>query len=519
MKYERGLILAWWAFGGLTASCAGSGSRGEEDAGHPGRSDASGLIDGRTQGRADAHGDAGKAADANAARSASDAEAGRSTSDAEAGGSAEDAKAGQTGLDAEAGGGPPPDAGAPACVPQAIADSGTSYHDLASPENWVSFDVRSVRPAGGIGEFAGATFDGRYIYLVPSNPSNTFDPSAVLPFAVRYDTQAASLTDLTAWQVFDVSQVPGVVAGSTSFRGAAFDGRFVYFAPGSGIALRYDTTASFESALSWASLNAEGHSYAGAIFDGRFITFVPTTTPATVLRFDSAGGFDGGSAWQTYTLPGDFYGGVYDGRYVYLPPSVVGDTGAVTRYDSHAPFDASSSWSTFDQTTLPTCPPNHNGMPPPSCPNSQFKGSRGAAFDGRYVYPVIESGATLTRYDTQAPFESFSAWQVAQIPPSLQAQSASYSGAGFDGRYVYYVPAGVGGTLYRFDTEGCFDSSPTSTSWEAIYLGQVNTLGFASTTAGAVFDGRYLYVISDVISRFDTKTPASMPPGFSGSFF
>jgi hypothetical protein len=97
-----------------------------------------------------------------------------------------------------------------------------------------------------------------------------------------------------------------------------------------------------------------------------------------------------------------------------------------------------------------------------------------------------------------------------------------YAGAAFDGRFVYFVPAGGGfDSLTRYDTLSTFTAD---CAWSTFDLTQIAT-GDAGAPlyVGAIFDGQYLYVVPDSISpivRFKAKTPQALPalPAFHGSF-
>jgi hypothetical protein len=108
-----------------------------------------------------------------------------------------------------------------------------------------------------------------------------------------------------------------------------------------------------------------------------------------------------------------------------------------------------------------------------------------------------------------------------------------FAGGAFDGRYVYLVPETNTGTtsatgaqfvgnglVVRYDTTQPFGAA---SSWSTFDL----KANFASTVSGffgAVFDGRYLYLVPEgntIAARFDARTPSQMPslPAFHGSFF
>src|SRR5262249_41892644 len=150
----------------------------------------------------------------------------------------------------------------------------------------------------------------------------------------------------------------------------------------------------------------------------------------------------------------------FDGRFLYLVPGADGVSGlysVVARYDTQAPFGAAASWSTFDTSTV----------------NANARGFQGAAFDGRYLYLAPNNAAGIfvydglvARYDTQAAFTDAASWSTFDAP-TVDANAKGFTGAVFDGRYVYLVPN-----------------------------------------------------IYSVVARFDAKSPPSMPklPGFFGSF-
>jgi hypothetical protein len=88
---------------------------------------------------------------------------------------------------------------------------------------WSFFDTRTLSPptAG----FWGTGYDGRYMYFVPS-----IDDSGPHGKVVRFDTEAP-FAESASWTVFDVSSID---PAANWFAGAVFDGRHVYFVPSSG---------------------------------------------------------------------------------------------------------------------------------------------------------------------------------------------------------------------------------------------------------------------------------------------
>jgi hypothetical protein len=115
--------------------------------------------------------------------------------------------------------------------------------------NWSSFSADTFSPSAG--GFAGATFDGRYAYFVPTG---NISASAV----VRYDTSSA-FTTAASWSTFDA---PAWNANAQGFLGGALDGRYVYYVANEnvtgydGLVARYATQAAFGAAASWSTFDA-----------------------------------------------------------------------------------------------------------------------------------------------------------------------------------------------------------------------------------------------------------------------
>ena len=108
----------------------------------------------------------------------------------------------------------------------------------------------------------------RSVLLAPNfnDPSATYDGDRLHVLDDERDAYASA----ASWSSFDTTTLPGQPQG---FFGAAFDGRWVYFAPQlssasgspafSGVMARYDTTAAFTTAASWQSADHAPRSVAG----------------------------------------------------------------------------------------------------------------------------------------------------------------------------------------------------------------------------------------------------------------
>ncbi|MFN8109208.1 MAG: putative Ig domain-containing protein [Thermoleophilia bacterium] len=346
------------------------------------------------------------------------------------------------------------------------------------------------------------------------------------------DPAAGAFGGAGAWSSFD-ADAAGIGVKPVGYKNAVSDGRYVYFAPSQrpggrhGEVLRYDTTGAYTAASSWSSYDAgddgvgtDPDGYSGAVFDGRYVYFIPEDNGsgphAEVLRYDTTGAFGASSSWDAFdpgdygvgTDPDGYSGASFDGRYLYLAPSVSdgGPHGQVLRYDTHAAFTTPGGWSTFD--------PAANGV------GSDARGFSAVLFDGRYMYfaPLRNTGGAsgeVLRYDTQAAFGTAGSWTA--FDPSANGVGTHPAGFGamaWDGRYVYFAPtdsgSGPSGEVLRLDTTGAFAAAG---SWSAFDPGAAGLGAGAVGFRTATYDGRYLYLGQDAdasgaagrVVRYDTR--------------
>ena len=350
----------------------------------------------------------------------------------------------------------------------------------------------------------------------------------------------APKTSFSTFGAYDASGTEG--QDNRGFIGVGFDGRYAYFipsvqSPDEERFLRYDTQKPFTDASSWQSYDSgtvgglTTGGYTGSVFDGRYLYFVPfrkgaATYHGRVLRLDTTADFKESSAWANYdagatdglTTKG-FYGGIYDGRYVYFIPNddgTVARTGRFLRYDTQGDFSMESSWDAYDAGST-------DGL--------ATKGYAGGAFDGRYLYfaPFYSSSAfhgRILRYDTQGSFTSNGAWSAYDASSTDSLLAVGYSAATFDGRYVYFVPStmatDVHGVVLRFDTHGDFASSQSWAAYDAGATDSLETRGYS----GGLFDGRYVNFIPRVnfgnfghgrFLRYDTTQDFKVSTSWKGT--
>jgi hypothetical protein len=419
----------------------------------------------------------------------------------------------------------PVDAGGKRDTSTPDVDEAAVYQAFTNAADWSTFDMAGVDP-GGVG-FAGGTFDGRYVYFAPNAKTVTLRYDTTKTF-----TSNGAWSHFDVQPLIDAGPAPdggGPVeaGGPYTFFGSAFDGVYVYLLPGGGppaFAARYDTKKTFTAASGWevydlAPLGASAYGFGGGTFDGKYVYVVPYDTP-TIVRYDTSAPFSGaGAGWSKLDtnkltdggVANGYSGAIFDGRYVYLVP---GDFGSLAlQYDTTHPFGSPSSWSSFDTSTL----------------NFNAYGYAGGAFDGRYLYFVPHSTGIVMRYDTTSgSFSSPTGWAFFNAR-KVKPLAEGFFGGAYDGRYIYFVPeddiafyGASSGLAVRYDTtQSFFDVAAWSTFDTAMIA---NASGFS----GAVFDGEFVYFVpyenpslDGIVARFDSRTPPAMPklPDFHGSFF
>lgn len=405
---------------------------------------------------------------------------------------------------------------ASADAPAADVVAPTVYNDFTKTSSWSTFDTSTL--VGSPGGFYGGAFDGKYLYLAPYyrlNPSGK---------TVRYDT-TAPFGSASSWEPFDMTTVN---AGLVGFRGAVATQNHVYYVPNNtlvsahGLVTRFDRVQSFTQSAAWSSydltqIDTGLRGYAGAVVAKNAIYFVPEELSAAqphgrVVRYDLNGSFSAPGSFSVFD-PSGFYGGavrfqgaLFDGQWIYFVPN---QNGFVMRYDTTAPFQSLSSWQTFDLAAQL---------------GAKFQRFAGAVFDGRYVYLApsdqLDSFGTnvhgnVVRYDTMKSFGTASSWETYDLVANVDANARGSIGIAFDGRYVYLASL-MSGTTVRYDTHATFTAA---SSWQSFDATKVDPKAY--NFAGILFDGARVYFLPSasgtMVTRFDAKSPPSMPAGYTGS--
>ncbi len=223
--------------------------------------------------------------------------------------------------------------------------------DFDDPASWDFVDMTKFSGYSNAKGFHGGCYANGYLYLAPHALS--YDPFTFSGLAVQYNTNAA-IGSQNSYKKFDITTKH---LGANSFYGAAFDGRYVWYAPyinlidNPCVVARYDTTnandpaGGFASGDNWEVLDmitlysymyggTVAVGYAGCFFDGRWVWFAPfyddtlATHIGMIARFDTKynDGIDDVKAWSFLDLRNvndglnGFHGVVCHGGYAYLIP-------------------------------------------------------------------------------------------------------------------------------------------------------------------------------------------------------
>lgn len=254
-----------------------------------------------------------------------------------------------------------------------------------APASWESFDANQVSLAAGrfvsAATFADASYFGGNSYNRPflrRTAGGAFD-GGWEPFVPQFDASACNRLNF----------------------GAACAGDFVYFGPGSAsnagdCIVRYDARKSFGEISSWEcfSLRAIDRDFTGmqgAASDGKYIYVTELGTglgdaadpPRRIGRHPASSPLETGWEFRLATrsnpLISRYFGGTFDGRFVYFAPFSDNGVTIYLRYDTLQPFSDDAAWTAVESPKVLLLDAAHSG----------------AIFDGKYVYFPPRTGRAV----------------------------------------------------------------------------------------------------------------------------
>ena len=338
--------------------------------------------------------------------------------------------------------------------------------------------------------FSGVGSDGEYNYYTPY-----YNGSAYHGVVLRQKVYSV-FKDAGTWEAYDAGSVDGLTTKGF-FGNPIFDGQFMYFVPNnngsvSGIVLRYDTTKPFKSSTSWEAYNAGSvdslttKGFKGAVFDGQFIYFVPYNNGAyngIVLRYDTTKPFKDATSWEAYDL-GSMAGGAAKGywgavileNFVYFSPhrNASAYHGQILRYDQTQPFKSAGAWTVFNAATV----------------SANCKGFGAPCTDGQFIYFPNAVSNLVMRYDTTKPFSETSSYSIYNIETLTADSSAFHNSCCLQGQYITFTPSEY--NILVYDTEKPFNDSGSWAERDILYADDMHNFGFL----GAYSDPNYIYFAS-----------------------
>lgn len=211
-----------------------------------------------------------------------------------------------------------------------------------------------------------------------------------------------------------------------------------------------------------------------------------------------------------------FSGALFDGHYIYYIP-FADAAGGVTNYSSKLlRYDPNGNFNDVNSYSYF----DTRNINPESASFSA------ASFDGRYIYLAslyngTRYGGLITRYDTTAPLDDPASYTIFDTT-SINDLSRGIGSIIFDGRYMYFLAGYAGalrggyvGIITRYDTTASFTDPAAYSTFNATTLDS-NAKGMFYN----VFDGRYIYFLPSTggnkkIMRYDTQAPFESADSYS----
>jgi len=308
--------------------------------------------------------------------------------------------------------------------------------------------------------YKGVGTDGQYIYYTPYHNGNSYH-GVVLRQKIY-----AIFSNSDTWEAYDVGSTDGL--NCIGFTGnPIFDGHFMYFTPSnngatSGVVLRYDTTKPFKGGIGWEIFELTdlgNNNIALKACNGQYVCAETAGADPLTANRSSVG------LWETFELTDLGSNNIAlkacNGKYVCAESE-----GASYLIANR---DAVGAWETFQRVNLGS---NKIAL---------------KAVNGNYVCVSRSDSKLYSTIGSVASWEAYDAGYVDSLT------TKGFSGAVYDGRFIYFVPYNNGaynGIILRYDTTKPFKAAG---SWEAYDFGSLAGGAAKGYSGGEIVDG-FLYL-------------------------
>jgi hypothetical protein len=287
--------------------------------------------------------------------------------------------------------------------------------------------------------------------------------------------------------------------------GGAVEGGSASDAPANEAAVDASPPASyarFDDPAKWLitdlkTITGTAGNFSGGAFDGRYMYLTPAMGTAFV-RLDTTADPNVKTSWTGADLGFSTYqyiGAGFDGRFVVEAPWEIsgGANNFLIRYDTHTPFDLvdGGGWERFQMKGTAT---DYFGV--------------GSAPSKLYLQPYGQKGSQpVLALANGAPIEGGLTYVDEGNPPG-----SFHGGVHADDGYYYFAPCGgsAPGLVLRMLESSEADGGATFETFDYSMKSGINT---ARGFGGAVYDGRYVYFVpffdagayQSTAIRYDTK--------------
>jgi hypothetical protein len=300
----------------------------------------------------------------------------------------------------------------------------------------------------------------------------------------------------------------------SGYRGAAFDGKLVYFAPYQnnygrhGFAVFYDTELPFNDPNSWHEADLDllgGNGFQGALYHENYVYYVPyfidpsNTLGSQVYRHNTNMDWDDVNSYDAMGFFGAYEDAVAVDNYVYFVPHLdkTGNFDTIPlRYNIDKPFSDPNSW---EEIRLDE--------------NSSYIG---AAFDGRYIYYSPHQSendlpAPIMIYDTTKEFKNKNSWEF------IPLEESGYSNVGFNGTHAIFASKHTANNIMFLNTETRELSFHTTNSIG--YQGVIETDNATYLVPYGIHSVKANAEIIQITNSIETFTPKIAIGGYWGGTY